>query len=108
MCSRFEIRCYDIVMSPDPFPSLPGGAEEPDRSPLPPAAEEGWPEDDWAGQAAEGLYVCLPPGQLPLAGFAQNGEADTMAPGPLLATVVHTITGEDGEGLASCSDDQLM
>ena len=31
-----------------------------------------------------------------------------MAPGPLLATVVHTVTGEDGSGLAGCSDDQLM
>jgi hypothetical protein len=31
-----------------------------------------------------------------------------MAPGPLLATVVHTVTGEDGTGLAGCSDDQLM
>ncbi len=31
-----------------------------------------------------------------------------MAPGPLLATVVHTVTGEDGAGLAGCSDDQLM
>ena len=31
-----------------------------------------------------------------------------MAPGPLLATVVHTVTGEDGSGLAGLSDDQLM
>ena len=31
-----------------------------------------------------------------------------MAPGPLLATVVHTVAGEDGSGLAGCSDDQLM
>ena len=31
-----------------------------------------------------------------------------MAPGPLLATVVHTVTGPDGAGLAGCSDDQLM
>src|SRR5215470_3696466 len=97
-----------MVMSPDPFPSPPGGAEEPDRSPLTPAAEEGWPEDDWAGRAEQGLYVCLPPEQLTLAGFAQGGEADTMAPGPLLGNVVHTVTGEDGRGLAGCSDDQLV
>jgi hypothetical protein len=31
-----------------------------------------------------------------------------MAPGPLLAAVVHTVTGEDGSGLAGCSDDQLL
>jgi hypothetical protein len=52
--------------------------------------------------------VCLPPEQLTLAGFAQNGEADTMAPGPLLATILDTVTGPDGCGLAGCSDEQLM
>jgi len=52
--------------------------------------------------------VCLPPEQLTLAGFAQNGEADTMAPGPVLAAVVDAVTGPDGKGLAGCSDDQLM
>ena len=31
-----------------------------------------------------------------------------MAPGPLLATIVDTVTGPDGQGLAGCSDDQLM
>jgi len=31
-----------------------------------------------------------------------------MTPGPLLAAVVDTVTGEDGSGLAGCSDDQLM
>ena len=51
--------------------------------------------------------VCLPAEQVTLAGFAQNGEADTMAPGPLLATIVDTVTGEDGRA-AGCSDDQLM
>ena len=60
------------------------------------------------GPAEQGLYVCLPAEQLTLAGFAQDGQADTMAPGPLLATVVHAVTGEDGDGLAGCSDDQLM
>jgi hypothetical protein len=52
--------------------------------------------------------VCLPPEQLTLAGFAQGGQADTMAPGPLLATVVHAVAGQDGAGLAGCSDDQLV
>jgi hypothetical protein len=31
-----------------------------------------------------------------------------MTPGPLLATIVDTVTGQDGTGLAGCSDDQLM
>jgi len=72
-----------------PFPDPGPDSEEPDRSPLPPVAEGD-------GPAGQGLYVCLPPEQLTLAGFAQNGEADTMAPGPLLGTVVHTVTGQDG------------
>jgi hypothetical protein len=100
-------------MPPDSFPSPPGDAEEPGGSPLTPAAEEdgpenGWEGDDWEGPAEQGLYVCLPAEHLTLAGFAQGGEADTMAPGPLLSTVVHTVTGEDGRGLAGCSDDQLV
>ena len=52
--------------------------------------------------------MCLPAGQVTLEGFAQGGEADTMAPGALLAAVVDTVTGEDGSGLGGCSDDQLM
>ena len=95
-------------MPQDPFPLPPGDAEEPDGSPLPPAAEEDGPEDDQDGPPGEGLYVCLPAEQVTLAGFAQGGEADTMTPGPLLATVVHVVTGEDGSGLGGCSDDQLM
>jgi Domain of unknown function (DUF222) len=88
-------------MPQHPFPDPGPDSQEPDRSPLPPVAEGD-------GPAEQGLYLCLPPEQLTLAGFAQNGEADTMAPGPLLATVVHTVTGEDGEGLGGCSDDQLL
>ena len=88
-------------MPQHPFPDPGPDSEEPDRSPLPPVAEGD-------GPAGQGLYLCLPPEQLTLAGFAQNGEADTMAPGPLLATVVHTVTGEDGAGLGGCSDDQLL
>ena len=90
-------------MPQHPFPHPGPDREEPGRSPLPPAAEEDGPEG-----TQQGLYLCLPPEQLTLAGFAQNGEADTMTPGPLLATVVHTVTGEDGTGLAGCSDDQLL
>ena len=52
--------------------------------------------------------MCLPAEELSLAGFAQNGQADTMAPGPLLGTVLHTVIGEDGAGLPGLSDDQLI
>jgi Domain of unknown function (DUF222) len=98
-------------MPQDPFPDPDPGpdGEEPASSPLPPAAGDGpGPDNDWDGPAEQGLYMCLPAGQVTLAGFAQNGEADTMAPGPLLATIVDTVTGEDGGGLGGCSDDQLM
>jgi hypothetical protein len=90
-------------MPQDPFPLPPGDAEEPDGFPLPPAAEDAGPEG-----MGQGLYVCLPAEQVTLAGFAQGGQADTMTPGPLLGTVVHTVTGPDGQGLAGCSDDQLL
>ena len=96
-------------MSPVPFPNPPDDPEEPDGSGLPPEDWEPGPDDDWKeGPGRPGLSVCLPPEQLTLAGFAQNGEADTMAPGPVLAAVVDAVTGQDGKGLAGCSDDQLM
>ena len=87
----------------DPGPD----GEEPGSSPLPPAAGDG-PEDGWDGPAGQGLYVCLPAEEITLEGFAQGGRADTMAPGPLLATIVDAVTGEDAKGLAGCADDQLM
>jgi hypothetical protein len=83
------------VSFPDPGPD----DAEPDGFP---------PADEDAPGPEQGLYITLPPEQLTLAGFNQGGAADTMAPGPLLATVVHTVTGQDGSGLAGCSDDQLM
>jgi len=95
-------------MPQDPFPDRGPDAEEPSSSPLPPAAEGDGPDEDGEAPAQQGLYVCLPAEQLTLSGFAQGGETDTMAPGPLLATVVHTVTGQDGAGLAGCSDDQLL
>ena len=94
-------------MPQDPFPDPGPDGETPDSSPLlPDAAEDGPADDDWGME--QGLYVCTPAEQLTLSGFAQGGEADTMAPGPLLAAVVDTVTGEDGNGLAGCSDDQLL
>jgi hypothetical protein len=87
-------------MPQDLFPDREPDDREPDGSG--PA-----PEDDGEGMA-QGLYVCLPAEQVTLAGFAQGGQADTMTPGPLLAAVVDTVTGQDGAGLAGCSDDQLV
>jgi hypothetical protein len=97
-------------MPQDLFPDPGPDSEEPVGSPLPPAAEgTGTAGDVEDGEGlGQGLYVCLPAEYLTLAGFAQNGEADTMTPGPLLATVMHTVTGEDGKGLGGCCDDQLL
>ena len=80
---------------PDP------GPDDADPGGFPPADED-------ALGPEQGLYVTLPAGQLTLAGFCQGGASDTMAPGALLATVVDTVAGPDGAGLAGCSDDQLM
>jgi hypothetical protein len=71
----------------------------PRGSGLPGDAEEG---------TQQGLYVSLPAGELSLEGFAEDGRADTMAPGPLLAMVLGAVAGESGEGLAGLSDDQLI
>jgi hypothetical protein len=99
-------------MLSEPFPDH-GPDEEPDGSPLP-AEEPDGPEQCLPGQELpgddlpeQGLFVCLPAEELTLAGFAEDGRADTMEPGPLLAAVVDTVTGEDAKGLAGLSDDQL-
>src|ERR1043165_10240694 len=68
----------------------------------------GLPGDGWDEGAAQGLYVTLPAEELTLEGFAADGRADTMAPGPLLAMVLETVAGQDGEGLAGLSDNQLI
>jgi len=76
--------------------------DEPPGSGLP---GDGWGEDEGA---AQGLYVTLPAEELTLEGFAGGGRADTMAPGPLLAMALGAVAGQDGEGLAGLSDDQLI
>src|SRR5579871_6433132 len=68
----------------------------------------GFPLDEDAPGPEQGLFITLPAGQLTLAGFCQGGVSDTMAPGPLLAAIVDTVTGEAGSGLPCCSDDQLL
>ena len=112
-------------MLEDPYPGPGHDGDEPDGS-QPSADENGtgasgsgsggrWPDGGSGEPPAEGdpgpeqgLFVCLPAEELTLAGFAQDGRADTMAPGPLLATVVHAVVGEDGAGLAALSEDQLI
>jgi hypothetical protein len=87
----------------DPLPDPEPDGEEPVGS----DSGAPWPDDDSQGPE-QGLFVCLPAEELSLAGFAQNGRADTMAPGPLLATVLDAVMGEDGSGLAGLADDQLI
>src|SRR5580693_4407493 len=72
------------------------------------AEPDGFPLDQDDPGPEQGLYISLPAEHLTLTGFCQGGASDTMAPGALLATVVDTVTGDDGSGLAGCSDDQLM
>jgi len=76
--------------------------DEPHGSGLP---GSGWSQDEGAPQ---GLYVALPAEELTLEGVAEDGRADTMAPGPLLAMILGAVAGKDGEGLAGLSDDQLI
>ena len=79
-----------------------------DLFPDPDPGPDGFPPDQDAPGPEQGLYLTLPAEQLTLSGFSQGGASDTMAPGALLATVVDTVIGPDGSGLAGCSDDQLM
>ena len=85
-------------MRPDPFPDPDG--QEPDGC-LPPAEPD-------AEAAQQGLFLCLPAGSLDTDRFTQCGPAADMPPDPLLATIIDTVTGQDGKGLAGCSDDQLI
>jgi hypothetical protein len=78
---------------------------EPDEPPGSGLPGSGWSQDEGAPQ---GLYVTLPAEELTLEGFAEDGRADTMVPGPLLAMILGAVAGQDGEGLAGLSDDQLI
>ncbi len=106
-------------MAPESFPDREPDGEEPDGSGPRPAGDEpqgagGIPVDDWQDPedepqgAEQGLFVCLPAEELTLSGFGQNGRADTMAPGALLATLLEAVAGEGGSGLTGLSDDQLI
>ncbi len=112
-----------MTQGPGPGRVPDGDEPEPDRDvdgsgPLPAGSEPegvGWVPvddcecpDDEPQEPEQGLFVCLPAEELTLAGFAQNGRADTMAPGALLATLLEAVAGEGGSGLAGLSDDQLI
>ena len=62
------------ALSPEP--------DEPSGSGLPGDGQ------DIGGGIPQGLYVTAPAEDLTLEGFAEDGRADTMAPGPLLAMVL--------------------
>ena len=98
-------------MSQHPFPDSGPDGEEPDSSPLPPAAE-GCPvaAATRTALAEQGLYVCLPaeagdPGGV-RAGRAGGHDGRRARCWP---SIVDAITGEDGSGPGrACSDDQLV
>ncbi|HUB21460.1 MAG TPA: DUF222 domain-containing protein [Streptosporangiaceae bacterium] len=91
-------------MRPDPFPHPGDDAQEPESA-APPAGPQPPAEADAEQQ---GLFLCLPAGSLDTDQFAQSGPAADMPPDPLLATIIDAVMGEDGKGLAGCSDDQLI
>src|SRR5215831_99314 len=109
-------------MSPHPFPGREPAGEEPEGSARRPAGngpggppgdagrdEEQVPPGEGLPEGAEqGLFVTLPAEELSLAGFAEDGRADTMAPGPLLAAILSAVAGQEGQGLSGLSDDQLI
>ena len=92
-------------MSAAPFPAHGLDGDEPEGSVPLPAEDEDWDQEEGVQQ---GLYVTLPAEELTLEGFAEDGRADTMTPGPLLAAILSAVAGEDGKGLAGLSDDQLI
>ena len=91
-------------MRPDPLRDPGEDGQEPDCC-LPPAGPQPSAE---AEPAQQGLFLCLPAGSLDTGRFAQCGPAAGMPPDPLLATIIDTVAGEDGKGLAGLSDDQLV
>ena len=56
----------------------------------------------------QGLFLSVPAGSFDADRFAQSGPAADMPPDPLLATIIDAVTGPDGPGVATLSDDQLI
>ena len=76
------------------MPQAPFPDSGPDDTDTEPDTE---PDSDAPGPE-QGLFITLPAEELTLSGFAQNGQADTMAPGALLATIVDTVTARTAPG----------
>ena len=96
---------------PDDYPppewpdaDLPGigypGADDPDAD-LPDDSQDG-------GPGRQGLFLSVPAGSFDADRFAQSGPASEMPPDPLLATIIDAVTGPDGPGVGTLSDDQLI
>ena len=91
----------------------PGDGQEPDDYPPPE-----WPEPDLPGigqpgavypdAGTQGLFLSVPAGSFDADRFAQSGPAAEMPPDPLLATIIDAVTGPDGPGVATLTDDQLI
>ena len=106
-------------MLPDPFTGPgedsgdPGGGQEPGDYPPPE-----WPDADLPGigqpgavypdAGSQGLFLSVPAGSFDADRFAQCGPAAEMPPDPLLATIIDAVTGPDGPGAGTLSDDQLI
>jgi Domain of unknown function (DUF222) len=98
----------------EPFPGRGEDSREPSGSALPPA-QGAVPEDDWDAEAAlaaeadagewdltpEWLAGDEPP---PMAVFSDEGLADEMGPGPVLAALVHAAVQDP----AALDEDQLV
>ena len=97
-------------MSREPFPGGGEDGREPAGSALPPAPGA-VPEDGWDAEAAVDAGDCelLPEWlaedePLPLAWFGDEGVADAMGPGPVLAALVHSAVQDP----AALDEDQLV
>ncbi len=113
-------------MLPDPSTSPaddsgdPGAARNPvtTRRPMARCPPPEWPEADLPGigqpgavypdAGSQGLFLSVPAGSFDADRFAQCGPAAEMPPDPLLATIIDAVTGPDGPGVGSLSDDQLI
>ena len=105
-------------MLPDPSTSPaddsgdPGNSQEPGDYPPPE-----WPDADLPGIGSPGAgpgcrvgRACScpsPPGRLTRTGSPSAGRRE-MPPDPLLATIIDAVTGPDGPGVGTLSDDQLI
>jgi hypothetical protein len=68
---------------------------------------DGWGEPPPDGPE-QGLFVCVPAGDMELSRFGGDDQGPPMAPGPLLAGVAYAVAGGDGTGLAGVSEDFLF